>query len=1048
MDADTLKKKLQKQNPLMMSPMAFALAACGGGGGGSKTQPNVIFFDTPDDELIGLMTHDSKFSYSGDNPITFAISNGNRGENWMDEQAIEDHVVQTFAKISYFTDAKFEYAGFFEDPLETQEIDVIFSLDAKYLSDNGLNYVFTGRRPGAENNPIAPDLAVDGHIYFNTQSSIFWSNDELNFELGLNETQVGDLILMQSALRALGIRATYHSFGDRPAIDGTRFNVFADTSLYSVSNREYVSIDDAVDTNLGVWDILGLMYLYGLNANTNAGDTVYQLSDLSEYTPIYDTSGYDTVNFSSNTENIFAILPSISTTKANLTDAIEVAVGGGYIAEIDGQLTTFSLFGDIENLRTGSGNDTLTGNELSNHINAGAGNDIINITPGTDTIFGGSGNDTFNVSQNTIDSFSGEVGTSTVIKDFELGRDQISFDGYDEVLFTLNENGFAKYTVFDDLDIVLENIAVDVRLAAPTDVSENPVLSVLDALGQSGWAISSPAYLEKSYGVKDTIENFKIDNSFGQTVNATTSVVGYEQTENELINALLYNDDFQGKWDLPSQTLTYSFHEDSTPGTMLDEYSYSDYASDVDEGVYASNKLPLNEDQRQSVRDALKEFSNVTNLNFVEVDETTELVGELRFSGTTYDYPDAAGWATVPQLFEISRAGDVWFSEKSVSDEFWTVGKDFEYHVAVHEIGHALGLEHPHDGTIMPDLYDAVRYTIMSYEDRQSYNATDTRLSESFDLEELDKQSVGTGDQFHYATHLMVYDIAALQHLYGANYDYNAGDTIYRYDETQPFVEAIWDGAGTDLIDLSNFEVGSTVDLNPGAYSEINYVGWDYGVNLGIAFDCFIENINGTQGADNITGNDLDNQINGCAGDDVLYGLDGADIFDWDVGTRGGSDTFYGGSGDDTYVLDNALDLVVEEFNQGIDTVFADFGGSYELTDNVENFISLSEIGNTITDNALDNVIIGSDAPDTIISKSGNDTLMGGEGADIFYVEFGDRKIDVFEFDINEDQVIFMDKSGSEIAMSEITLNTVGVTTELSYAGETLEILNYEILLA
>ena len=108
----------------------------------------------------------------------------------------------------------------------------------------------------------------------------------------------------------------------------------------------------------------------------------------------------------------------------------------------------------------------------------------------------------------------------------------------------------------------------------------------------------------------------------------------------------------------------------------------------------------------------------------------------------------------------------------------------------------------------------------------------------------------------------------------------------------------------------------------------------------------------------------------------------------------------------------------------------------------------MSEIGNTITDNALDNVIIGSDAPDTIISKSGNDILMGGEGADIFYVEFGDRKIDVFEFDINEDQVIFMDKSGSEIEMSEIILNTVGVKTELSYAGETLEVLNYELLLA
>ena len=42
MDADTLKKKLQKQNPVMMSPMAFALAACGGGGGGDTASNTSI----------------------------------------------------------------------------------------------------------------------------------------------------------------------------------------------------------------------------------------------------------------------------------------------------------------------------------------------------------------------------------------------------------------------------------------------------------------------------------------------------------------------------------------------------------------------------------------------------------------------------------------------------------------------------------------------------------------------------------------------------------------------------------------------------------------------------------------------------------------------------------------------------------------------------------------------------------------------------------------------------------------------------------------------
>ena len=32
MDADKLKKKLETQNPLMLSPMPCVLAACGGGG--------------------------------------------------------------------------------------------------------------------------------------------------------------------------------------------------------------------------------------------------------------------------------------------------------------------------------------------------------------------------------------------------------------------------------------------------------------------------------------------------------------------------------------------------------------------------------------------------------------------------------------------------------------------------------------------------------------------------------------------------------------------------------------------------------------------------------------------------------------------------------------------------------------------------------------------------------------------------------------------------------------------------------------------------------
>lgn len=52
------------------------------------------------------------------------------------------------------------------------------------------------------------------------------------------------------------------------------------------------------------------------------------------------------------------------------------------------------LLSDIENLSSGSGNDTLFGNALVNTLNGGAGNDSIVAGAGNDVLIGGLGNDT------------------------------------------------------------------------------------------------------------------------------------------------------------------------------------------------------------------------------------------------------------------------------------------------------------------------------------------------------------------------------------------------------------------------------------------------------------------------------------------------------------------------------------------------------------------------------------------------------------------------------------------------------------------------------
>src|SRR3569623_131376 len=85
-----------------------------------------------------------------------------------------------------------------------------------------------------------------------------------------------------------------------------------------------------------------------------------------------------------------------------------------------------------------------------------------------------------------------------------------------------------------------------------------------------------------------------------------------------------------------------------------------------------------------------------------------------------------------------------------------------------------------------------------------------------------------------------------------------------------------------------------------------------------------VENLNLTGSADiNGTGNALNNALTGNSGNNVLDG--GA-----------GADTLSGGLGNDVYYIDNTGDVVVENANEGIDTVYSNIN-SYVLGANIEN---------------------------------------------------------------------------------------------------------------
>jgi Ca2+-binding RTX toxin-like protein len=134
-------------------------------------------------------------------------------------------------------------------------------------------------------------------------------------------------------------------------------------------------------------------------------------------------------------------------------------------------------------------------------------------------------------------------------------------------------------------------------------------------------------------------------------------------------------------------------------------------------------------------------------------------------------------------------------------------------------------------------------------------------------------------------------------------------------------------------------------------------------------------------------GNTLNNAIIGTDGDNLLDG--GA-----------GGDRMSGGAGDDTYVVDNALDLTVEAADGGSDTVVTSI--AHTLSNYVEDLRLAGTSNIAGTGNALANRIIGNRGAnaldgglgnDILLGGLGNDTLTGGEGNDLLNAGNGNDRL-------------------------------------------------------
>ncbi len=251
--------------------------------------------------------------------------------------------------------------------------------------------------------------------------------------------------------------------------------------------------------------------------------------------------------------------------------------------------------------------------------------------------------------------------------------------------------------------------------------SEQDFIGAEFSAEEEGIALSPKAFFGADNYVADIVQEARISGSGDYQIDA-------------LLSGL--------KWG--TDEITYSFYDDSNGGQY---YGAERNVGEVSEKV------------KKDVRHILENiFDPLLDVDFVEVEDSSSSYGLIRVMKSNgpkyaYAYYPFADDSNVGNRQDL--AGDVHLKLKydgsGGTNNFQGGPGSHGYLTLIHELGHAVGLKHPHEGKKkLPEAEDNTRNTVMSY---------------NFDFK---------------AETLMPYDVKALQYMYGADGTFEPYKIAYR----------------------------------------------------------------------------------------------------------------------------------------------------------------------------------------------------------------------------------------------------------------------------